>query len=411
MQTVHTQTAFAGAAESAEHHDRLLAQAWDSFCDQLKAAKSIPFRANAPAAPVDRATGFRLLSRNIALALAFQFENDDPLHPELMHYFDPIRKQGGDNPDAVYVGARIDGTGTYRLSGLRGTARYFAITVVERGDTPWGGKVVETLFGEDMQVAPDGSFEVTIGPTWQSGNWLRTTAATFRVTVRQFFADWEHETPMRARIDRLPDTGTAPPAILSPAAVAAGFDASARWIHESLAYWADMIERWKAQPNTFLSYRQLDDNGLDVTPGGEPLICYWMMPRDEALIVRVRPPQARYWAVEFGSYWWESMDYRYRLSNTNCHYAQLEDDGELIVVVSHEDPGLPNWLDPSGCSEGYLAYRWMRASSTPIPQCTQVKYAELRQHLPSAVRTIDAAGRREQLIARRQGVINRFGAL
>jgi hypothetical protein len=55
------------------------------------------------------------------------------------------------------------------------------------------------------------------------------------------------------------------------------------------------------------------------------------------------------------------MDYRYRLANTNCHYAALEEDGELIVVVSHDDPGLPNWLDPSGHSEGYVTYRWMLA--------------------------------------------------
>ena len=109
-----------------------------------------------------------------------------------------------------------------------------------------------------------------------------------------------------------------------------------------------MIEKWKAQPNRFLSYRQLDDNPIDATPGGEPLICYWQVPEDEALIVRVFPPRARYWSVEFGNYWWESMDYRYRLANTNDHYAKREADGELILVVSHEDPGVPNWLDASG---------------------------------------------------------------
>ncbi len=65
-----------------------------------------------------------------------------------------------------------------------------------------------------------------------------------------------------------------------------------------------MIEKWKIHPNTFLSYRQLDDNALDVTPGGEPLIAYWRLAEDEALILRVTSPQAEYWAVVFGNYWW-----------------------------------------------------------------------------------------------------------
>lgn len=64
-----------------------------------------------------------------------------------------------------------------------------------------------------------------------------------------------------------------------------------------------MIEKWKVQPNRLLSYRQLEDRKVDATLGGEPLISYWMLPPDEATIIRVRPPEAQYWAVEFGNYW------------------------------------------------------------------------------------------------------------
>src|ERR1700712_3545911 len=116
-------------ADSYQDYDRLLASAWDEFCDRLKEAGRIPFRDNAPTGAVDRAAGFRMLARNISLGLAFSYENNDPLHPELMHYFDPTRKQGGDNADAIYIGATINGTDTYRISGDRGTARYYAVTV------------------------------------------------------------------------------------------------------------------------------------------------------------------------------------------------------------------------------------------------------------------------------------------
>ena len=82
---------------------------------------------------------------------------------------------------------------------------------------------------------------------------------------------------------------------------------------------------------------------------------------------------------------------------------------ELIVVIAHEDPGLPNWLDPSGYAEGYVCYRWMLSDTYPAPVATQIKSAQLSEHLPADVKRISPNGRREQLAARRRGVINRFG--
>ena len=196
---------------SASDDEDVLRQGWADFCDELKRAGEIPFRATVPPHVNDRTAGFEVLARNISLALNFQHDYADPLHPELMHYFDPVRKQGGDNTDAVYVGATINGTDTYRISGDRGSARYFAVTSVEQGQTPWGGKVAQTLFADDLQVDADGSFELICSPEPQPGNWLRTTPETFRVTFRQFFADWENERPMKARIDRLTGDMSPPP--------------------------------------------------------------------------------------------------------------------------------------------------------------------------------------------------------
>ena len=393
--------------DHATDDQRLLA-AWDQFCDQLKAAGRIPFREGVPAGDLSRTAGFRCLAQNIGLGLQFFLENDDPLHPELLHYFDPLRKQGGDNPDAVYLGAPINGTDTYRVSGFRGTARYFAVTAVETGNTPWGGGVANALFGQDLQVEADGSFELICSPHKHPGNWLQTSPNTFRVTFRQFFADWENEKPMHARIDRLSDEPV-PAKVIDAERLAKGLDTVSRWVGDSLEYWADMIERWKVQPNTFLSYRQLDNNAIDATPGGEPLIAYWQLPADEAIIVRVKPPQAHYWAVEFGNYWWCSMDYRSVLSNTNCHYAKLEDNGELILVIAHTDTGHANWLDPAGFQEGYVTVRWMQADHYPVPQASQVKLTELDQQLPATVKRVNARERAAQIAARRSGTIQRFG--
>lgn len=389
-----------------QDYETALRDAWHRFCDELKKAGDIPLRPMAAGNPVDKAAAYRLLARNIGLALQFELDNVDPLHPELLTYFNPIRKQGGDNTDAHYVGAPINGTDTYRVTGKRGSSKYFGVTVVEKGNTPWGGGVAGVLFGDQIKVEEDGTFELWLSPEPHEGNWIKTTPDTFRVTFRQFFADWEHEESMQARIDRI--TGDGAPPELTPELVVEGLDRSAHWVNWSVTYWAEMIEKWKVRPNTFLSYRQLDDNKIDATPGGEPIIAYWMVPEDEALIIRITPPEAHYWALEFGNYWWETMDYRYRLSSTNCHHAVMEDDGELIVVISHDDPGLPNWLDPSGHSEGYLTFRWMLAATCPIPTATQVKRKDLFDHLPANIKRITPEGRREQLAERRRGIVNRF---
>lgn len=384
-------------------------QAWEAFCERLKDAGRLLSRDTTPRAAIDQVTGARALSRNIALALQFEFENNDPLHPELMHYFDPVRKQGGDNTDAIYVGAPVNGTDTYAIHGYRGTARYFAITVLEDGATPWGGRVVGSLLGKDIAVDADGNFRVLVSPEPQEGNWIRSTPGTYRVTIRQFFADWSGEAPMRARIDRLGADPLAAPAVPDAARLARGLEAAARWVDVSLTYWADMLDRWQSQPHRFLSYRELDRNAIDATPGGEPLIAYWKVAPGEALIVRVRPPRADWWGVEFGNYYWETMDYRYRLCSTNIHHATLEDDGELIVVVSHEDPGLPNWLDPGGYREGYITFRWIGSDHYPRPDCTLVAASELTASLPAGVQRITREARAEQLRDRRLGILRRFG--
>ena len=388
-------------------NDARLRASWDDFCDQLKEAGDLVFRDTTPAQDIDRAKGFRLLARNISLALQFHLENNDPDFPELLHYFDPLRKQGGDNTDALYVGAPINGEHSYRISGQRGSARYFAVTVLEDGDTPWGGAVVGSLIDKDIAVEGDGSFSIILSPEVHPGNWIQTTPGSWRVTLRQFFADWENEQPMIARIDRLGELEHDPD--FSPAQLEQGLQGAAGWIRDSTEYWATMLDKWQAQPNRFLSYRQLDDNAIDATPGGEPLICYWKVSPDEVLVVRVIPPEADYWAVEFGNYWWETMDYRYRMCSTNCHHATLEDNGELLLVVAHRDPGLPNWLDPSGHQEGYITVRWIGATQCPIPRCEQTKLSDFQNNLPEGVQKISSEARRQQLAARRSGAIRRFG--
>ena len=387
-------------------NDEILAATWDDFCDHLKSAGNLIFNSKSPAEDIERAKGFRLLSRNIALALQFKLENANPHYPELMHYFDPIRKQGGDNSDAVYHGAPINGTDTYTIKGQLGTAKYIAITVLEDGATPWGGEVVGTLFKNQIVADDYGNFEIILSPEEHAENWIKTSPASWRVTIRQFFGNWEKEEPMNATIDCL--TQTEPKKEVIPSEVISGLSESAKWLTESIEYWIKMIDRWQEQPNKFFSYHELEKNQIDATPGGEPLICYWSVPDGKALIIRVYPPEANYWSVEFGSYWWETLDYRYRLCSTNCEHAVLEDSGELVIVVSHEDPQVPNWLDPSGHKEGYVTFRWIGSETYPKPKVTLTELSSLEKELSNGFKTISRSDRDCQIKGRRKGILKRF---
>jgi hypothetical protein len=353
-----------------------LAAAWDRFCDDLKAAGRIPLREQVPPYALDRAAGFQQIARNISLALQFNYEYKDPLFPELARYFDPTRKQGGDNSDCVYVGAQINGTDRYRISGDRGSSRYFSVVAVETGATPWGGRVVSTLYGHELKAEVDGSFELLIGPDPQPGNWLRTTPDTFRVTIRQYFADWENERPLRAQIDRI--SGPAlPPPLLSPVGLARGLGDAGRWLQDSIEYWPAMLEKWKDYPNQFRSYWQLEKNRIDATPGGDPLICYWQLPAEEVLIIRVVPPNAcsGVWnsAIAGGRRW--------TIVHSPIPYAlcAARDDGELIVVVAYRSRSAQLAGLLRRCRR--LCHLSLDVIGTSQSPCEQLKFSALNEYL------------------------------
>ena len=79
----------------------MLKEAWERFCDDLKAAGSYIFDDPAPATALDRARGFQYLSQNISIGLDVNVEHSDPLYPDFFRPMTPTRKYGGDNPDCI----------------------------------------------------------------------------------------------------------------------------------------------------------------------------------------------------------------------------------------------------------------------------------------------------------------------
>jgi hypothetical protein len=391
----------------ADSHE--LKEAWLDFCERLKGAADIVFDTVAPEDPLSRSEGIRYLSRLIGFGLDLNLEFNDPMFPELMRYFDPTgRKQGGDNPDAVYLGARIAGDHHYRLFGKRGSARYLVFTTLEPTAGVHGGHALygspqAQLLGDDLEVDVDGNFELTLGPEAREGNHIQTTAETSWFTIRQFFGDWLGEAPMRAQIERIGATGTPPP--LQPERLVQALANAGSFVGGSAKFWRKWLEDYGHEKNVFSPNMP---SGLSAAPGGSLNHCVWELEADEVLLIEVDPVACSFWNFELNNYWMNSMDYRYHLSSINGQQAVLEDGGSVRIAVSAEDPGIPNWLDTASVRTGFISNRWMQAATSPVPSTRLLKLSELPNALPANATRISAAERRAQLRMRRLGVEQRF---
>jgi len=104
---------------------------------------------------------------------------------------------------------------------------------------------------------------------------------------------------------------------------------------------------------------------------------------DEALIIETDMPKHRpYWNIQLNDPYFNAVEYVYRFGSINESIAHISADGKLRVVIAHEDPGTPNWLDPAGFTEGTIYGRWYDCDTAPKPDLKLVKLAQLNDHLP-----------------------------
>ena len=100
--------------------------AWEEYCDTLKAAGASLKFPGTPQDPFNQAEGYRYLSRLVRAGLEGFLEDSDPRAPTLKRVVHETIKMGADNPDNYYQNASISGAYTYRVRGNRGTVAYLA---------------------------------------------------------------------------------------------------------------------------------------------------------------------------------------------------------------------------------------------------------------------------------------------
>ena len=351
-------------------------EVWEQFCDTLKNAGKTIMSAGAPDDVLNRAEGFRYLSRITRAALETFVEYNDPLAPELRRVIHETAKMGSDNPDNFYQNATISGDHDYRISGNRGTVNYLGFYTQKggygegRGLPPTGA-----VEAKDLDIDDDGTFELVLSCEEKSGNWLPMEKETGLLMVRQTFLDRDSEVPAELTIERVGGDGKATE--FSPTAFAQGLTKSAMLTMGASMLFKNWAEGFKKHKNTLPRF----DPEVNRQAGGDDNIAYyhsyWEVAPDEALVIEAMPPQCDHWNFQLNNYWMESLDYRHYNIHVNKHTARYRPDGSVVVVVAHEDRGFDNWINTVGHSCGTMCWRWVRASDNPEPKTKLVKLSEL----------------------------------
>ncbi|MFA5883113.1 MAG: hypothetical protein WDA60_04630 [Acidimicrobiia bacterium] len=346
--------------ETNERTERVdLAAVWGQFCGLLNEAGDVITRDGRPDDPLDRAEGFRMLTRLMRGALETYLEHSDPSHPDLVCTCHETIKIVAENPDNLYLGAALDGSREYRVWGTRGDARWISFNTFAGGGFGGGGAGTGTTLHEhQMAFGPDGAFEVILSGREHPGTtWLPIVPDTKSLTIRQTFARKGIDRPAEIHIEVL-DGDAAPPPPLREETVARALLTTGHYIRavaEMGASWADRSAR---NPNVWID-AQDDDTRAFKDPQITYHQAYFDLVPDEALVVEFTPPPCDYWMIALHNHWMETLDYTHHTITLNNHTAEVEPDGSVRCVIAPRDPGVPNWLDTAGHLRGLVGVRWV----------------------------------------------------
>ena len=391
----------AASAGDATEHDLESGEAWNHLLEGLKRAGDVVLSDSVPRDPVDTASGFRhllvLLGVGIDELLRRGLDRVPAIKPSAM---DAAYKWGMECPDCIYVGSALRGGTTYRLWGNRGSARYVGLQVMAGM-----GSTANALLDE-FELDADGNFEIILSAEPHEGNWLALDEGATMLVVRHFFYDWEHEVPVTMSIEPLsgPTTMDEQAPVAPQAAMARQVVALGDFLEENLKFFLGFSN--PEHPNTFLP--PLDGTAMGAAAENRPVIGSWKLAPDEALVIEVTPPEGLYWSYSLGNVWWETIDYGNRQSSLNGFQAVVDDDGKVRVVVAHRDPGVANWLDTAGHSEGPIILRCVRTETAPVPDSRVVPFDHLADELPPGTRRMSPDGREAAIDVRRRAVSRRF---
>lgn len=349
---------------------------------------------------------------------AFLWGTDDTPREWLGHRIGGVGTSG-DNPDAIYRTAAIEGGGRYEILGQyhpesRPTQVLLEVHASDKARpstmmTPTAGgpnskgrapePQAQTQINQDQFVVDaQGRFRITLGGdpsgAWASRNHLPLPPSGFcTVGVRDILSDWKQRAS-GLTINRL-DPVTAPP--FGPAQVR---EMVLRDLKGYIDFWSRFPDIWFGglKPNAHSQPQQ--------RPGGWGFVAglNYHLAVDEAMVVTTWPGGARYTGFQINDPWMIAPDARLAQVCLNGSQAVPNADGTVTYVIAPSDPGAANWLDTTGYRDGLAIIRWQAVPPTLtedglIREVRVVKLAEAAR-LPGVPR-VTPAERRARVAARK----------
>jgi hypothetical protein len=340
----------------------------------------------------DVAGAHRALMHILEAGLVGYFEQDART-PNFRRIVTPSRKLTGDNSDAIYFDAPLDSRHAYVVRGNMNQAVYFSMSIEEGAQEGHLSKATGGVINDtEIDIEADGSFTVRLGGEPQKRNWLSLTENASRVTTRHYF---ELTTPAaldpaREPVMNIECISTQPaPSPPNDESVSAGIRRVCNMIRtrtlEMPKLTSDEMPAFMATtPNTFPETQSPGNFGLAAADAHYSMAPFLLGP-DEALVMTSRWPDCRFANVSLWNRFQQTFDYRNRSVSLNRAQTRADADGRFTMILAHEDPGLPNWLDTEGKAFGLVFWRFFLVEgAVETPKARVVKFQDIRS-APGAV--------------------------
>lgn len=350
-------------------------QALLDFQDLLSAAREMVL--NDARTQQEAVEGMRWLLRAVAMSVEVAADAN-PRRPYFQRMDTLVRKVGGDNPDAEYEFAAIDGQYDYKITGNIGSVRYLGFTF-NAGQGTTTRRQFAYLSDKTLELDQDGNFTLILSqePINTSGQWIQIPDDASGILVRQYIANRKKEELPTLNIDVLGS-----PIQFSPVTDQEIADAIISTSYAFLSLTTlhhRVLPELMEETNVFI--KATSDNLGGAISGNDNLymIGSYQLEDDEALIMLVQPPKTRYWNIALESRWHETADYLHRPTSMTLDEVNYNEDGSVEFIVAHKDPGHPNWLDTSGHNFGFITLRWLDAmdEDVPMPELQVINWSDL----------------------------------
>ncbi len=334
----------------------------------------------------DIAGSHRALMHILEASLVGYFEQDAS-KPDFRRIVTPSRKLTGDNSDAIYFDAPLHPGNSYQIRGEVNGAVYFSMTIE---NDSFDGRMAKTTGGvindTDIDIDEDGKFTIYLGGEPRARNWLPLKEGASRVTTRHYFEQAEAaakntDREPRMHIECLQKTEASPPP--DDASIAAGIRrvgmaVRSRTLDMPALGGAEMPAFLSPVPNEFPAPQTPGNFGLAAFDAHYSMAPFFIN-TDEALVITGRWPDCRFGNVCLWNRFQQTFDYVDRTVSLNRTQTQLESDGSFKMILAHEDPGLPNWMDTEGNLFGLVFWRFFLVEGeVETPKAEVVKFSDLK---------------------------------